>query len=248
MKTGKRLNILNKCTLLISMLIFSSLGSLAAESYLSGINIQQKTDGEYKVVLKVDKKSQIKKSIDNDGNLTLVMNSTLPSESMDIVYDNAVDLKNVIVQKKNDNNTLILLQADNIQNAQIYTKELATGLVKQLDNKTNIFGDLFFVADKKALTSSIVGMIFLFFMMLLSRPKEKRYTEANAKKYTNVKKHINANTLRNKNLVQSQYVPSINYKVNGSFNSLNHHISKPKDLNVNNHYQNYEDEEIRKVG
>ena len=56
MKTGKRLNILNKCTLLISMLIFSSLGSLAAESYLSGINIQQKTDGEYKVVLKVDKK------------------------------------------------------------------------------------------------------------------------------------------------------------------------------------------------
>lgn len=247
MKTGKKFSIINKCALFICVFLLSSISSFAAESYLSGIDIQQQVDGDYKIMLKLDKKAQIKKNIDNDGSLTLIMNSTLPSESMDIVYDNATGIKNVIVQKKNDDNTLIFMQADNIKNAQIYTKELSTGLVKQIDTDSNIFNNLFFVADKKILASSIAGMILLFLMMLVSRPKEKRYTASNAKKHTVVKKHTNVNTLRNKNLVQSQSIPSINYRVNGSFSSQNAHISKPKDFVINN-YQNYEEEEIRKVG
>lgn len=244
MKTRKEYSIINKCVLFICMFLLASISSFAAESYLSGIDIQQQSDGDYKVVLKLDKKAQIKKMIDNEGNLTLIMSSTSPSESMDIVYDNAVDLKNVIVQKKNDDNTLILLQADNIKNAQIYTKELSTGLIKQIEANTNIFSDLFFVADKKILASSIAGMVLLFLMMLVSRPKEKRYTVSNAKKYTNVKKHTNVNTLRNKNLVQSKNAPSINYRVTGSLYSQNTNMNRPKDFVIND----YEEQEIRKVG
>lgn len=246
MKLGKELSIINKFFVLGVVFVLSPVFSFAVENSLSAIDVKQSSSGEYDIVLKLDKKAQVKKMVDSEGNLTLVVNSTLPSETMDIVYDSAADLENVIVQKKNKDNTLILFQGENISNAKVYTKELSTGVVKQINSNDAAFGNLFFIADKKVLAMFLVGLFSFFMMMLALRPREKKYTVASAKKHTNVKKNTSVNTLRNKNLVQSKNIPSINYKVNGSFSSVNANMSKPKDFVINKQYQ--EIEQIRKVG
>lgn len=247
MRTGKEYSIINRCFAFVFIFAFAALNSFSAENSLSGVDIKQSANSGYQIFLKLDKKAQIKKIIENDDNLTLVVNSTLPSESMEIVYDSEDNFSNVIVQKKNDDNTLISLQGQNIANAEIYTKELSTGIVKQLDEKEGFLNGLFFIADKKILSCSILGMFFFFLMMLASRPKNKRYSSQNVNKIVKSKKMV-VDTLRNKNLVQSRNIPSINYKVNGSFNSVNMHVSTPKDFVINNANQPVEIEEIRKAG
>ena len=76
--------------------------------------------------------------------MTLLLKETLPTDSVEIVYDNAADLQNVIVQKKNNGDTAVLLQCKNIQNAKIYTKDLSTGLIVQNSNNK------FYITNKKA--------------------------------------------------------------------------------------------------
>ncbi len=246
MNQGKELNIISKCFLFISIFLLSSIASFAAENLVSGINVEQFPDNEYKVLLKLNKNTQIKKASASKDNLVLVLNSTLPADSMEIIYDNTVDLNNIIVQKKNSDNTVISLQGKNIENAGIYTKELSTGLTKQVDTN-NIFNTLFFNINKKSMTILISGILFLLFLIGNSKPKQKKRNQANINKTMQTSKHISANTLRNKNMMQKRNIPSIGYKTNGSFNSANAYITAPADLVVNGN-QYYEEEQIRKAG
>ena len=247
MKIGREFNILNKCLAFVFVFLCVSLSSFAVENSLSEVGLKQSANNAYQVVLKLDKKAQIKKIVDGSDNLTLVVNSTLPSESMEIIYDSEDSLANIIVQKRNDNNTLISLQGENIANAEIITKEISTGTTKKLDTNENLLSNLFFIADKKVLGISLAGILLLFMMMIASRPKNKRTSSSSINNATNSYK-ATANTLRNKNLVQSQNVPSINYKVNGSFSSSNSHTTMPKDLVVNNKKNTIREQQIRKAG
>lgn len=246
MKIGREFNILNKCIAFVCVFLCASLVSFATENSLSEVGLKQSEDNGYQVILKLDKKAQIKKIVDGSDNLTLVVNSTLPSESMEIIYDSEDSLANIIVQKRNDNNTLISLQGENIANAEIITKEISTGATKKLDTNENALSNLFFVADKKILGVSLAGILLFFLMMVASKPK-RRKTSSNMSKTTNAHQ-TSANTLRNKNLVQSQNIPSINYKVNGSFSSANPHTTMPKDLVVNNKKNTIREQQVRKAG
>ena len=247
MKTGKEFNIISKCFLFMFVFLFSSLSSFAAANSISGINVEQIAGEGYKILLKLYKNTPIKKTVDSQGNLLLVLNSTLPSDSMEIVYDNAVDLNNIIVQKKNADNTLILIQGKNIENSKIYTKELSTGAVKQADTNSTLSGGLLFAQDKKSLAAPVIGMMFLFFLLKSSRPDKRRKNVNNINKTSKSARNYNADTLRNKNLIQSKNAPSISYRTNGSFNSLNACMTTPEDLALNNNTY-YEEEQIRKAG
>ena len=247
MNIGREFNILNKCIAFVCVFLCASLSSFAIENSLSEVGLRQSVDNGYQVILKLDKKAQIKKIVDGTDNLTLVVNSTLPSESMEIIYDSEDSLANIIVQKRNDNNTLISLQGENIANAEILTKEISTGAVKKLDKNENTLNNLFFIADKKILGSSLIGILFLFLMMLVTKPRNRKSTSLTVDKTSHLNKTY-ANTLRNKNLVQSQNIPSINYKVNGSFSSANSHSTMPKDLVVNGKKNTIREQQIRKAG
>lgn len=247
MKSGKEFNILNKCFAFVLVCLFSTVGAFATENSLSGVDIKQSSGNGYQLFLKLDKKAQIKKIVENQDNITLVVNSTLPSESMEIIYDSEDNLSNVIVQKKNDSNTLISLQGQNIANAEIFTKELSTGVIKTLDSNENFLSGLFFVVDKKIIGSSIVAMFLFFLMMFMSKPRNKRHSMSNANNISKSKQGY-ANTLRNKNLVQSRNIPSINYRHNGSFSSVNMRATTPKEFVINNQKQMVEKEQIRKAG
>ncbi len=241
MKMGKV--IISKCIFFMFIFLLSSINSFAVENSLSGIDVTQLNG--YKVLLKLDKKAQVNKSVDKEGNLILILNQTLPSDSLEIVYDNIDGLNNIIVQKKGTDNTLIHLQGKNIKNAQVYTKELSTGYVKALNSNNSLFNNLFFITDKKIFVYSVTGMIILFILLLAFRPKEKRYIVNNTDKIIS-NKRIYANTLRNKNLIQSKNIPSIGYSVNGSFKSANSYMSLPEHYTSGNNI--YTNDKARKVG
>lgn len=223
-----------KFIFVVSMFIYSSLASIAIENALSGIDVKQVGDSDYNVTLRINSTVQVQKIFNGEDNLTLLLKETLPTDSVEIVYDNAADLQNVIVQKKNNGDTAVLLQGKNIQNAKIYTKDLSTGLIVQNSNNK------FYITNKKALGCSVLAILLFFMSRLISRPKSERYTsvKTNVKNVKSAKK-VTVNTLRKKNNSQSRNIPSINYKLNGSFGNM----SIPKDFVINNQY----DERIKKV-
>ena len=139
---------------------------------------------------------------------------------------------------------MISFEGDNIQNAQIFIKELATGKITPIDTKNNLLNSILFIADKKSLCVSLSAVLFLFLMMLISRPKAKRYTPEKLGNTTKGRKQKSVNTLRNKNLAQSMNIPSINSGINGSFNSAKLYMTIPSEFIVNN---NFDKEKIRKA-
>ena len=245
MRTRVKFNLLNKLFLFAFAFVCSFAVSFAADSSLTGIDVKQVGDADYNILLKLDNAANIQRISNDSDNLTIVLNSTIPSDSVEILYDNTANLDNVIVQKKNNENTVILLQGKNIENAKIYTKELSTGLTKENNAKENSLNNYLFIADKKLASFSLLGLIAFFGLMLSLRPRNKRYSSApvNVRNSKSAKK-VTVNTLRNKNINQSRNIPSINYRVNGSAKVA---MSVPKDFVINN-YNAKEVEQIRKAG
>ena len=236
---------LNKLFLSASIFVCSFVASFAADSSLTGIDVKQVGATDYNIYLKVDNAAEIQRISNENDSLTIVLNSTVPSDSIEILYDNAADLDNVIVQKKNNENTVILLQGKNIENAKIYTKELSTGITKQNNIKENSLNNYLFIADKKLASFSLIGLVMFFALMLSLRPKNKRYSSIPENvRNSKMAKKVTVNTLRNKNINQSRNIPSINYRVNGSAKVA---MSVPKDFVINN-YNRQEPEQIRKAG
>ncbi len=226
MSTRVKFSFIFKLTVMAVLLICSVLKSFASVNALSGINITQLND----------KYVNVSKILENDNNLTLILNSTIPADSVDIIYDNTSGIDNVIVQKKNNDNTVISIEGNNLSNASIITKDLSTGLVQKNDSSLNMFSSNFYIADFKLILYCVLGFALLFFMLLLNRPANKKYISANNQDFSQ------SATLRNKINSKSRYIPSINYNISKS------NMSVPKELRISQipSYQN--DEQIRKAG
>lgn len=217
---------IKKIILLIVVFCVSAMNAYAYNA-LSGVDVKQSANDIYNITLKTDSSVRVKKYIEEKDNLTLLLNSTIPADSLDIVYDNASDLKNVIVQKKNDHNTLIVFQGKNIENANIFIKELSSGQTKSLESVSGI-------ENVKKNTSVIVGILLLLFMSFSNKRSGSRKNTNNSMKHT---------TIRTKQPTNKRFVPSINYKINTS--KLN--MTVPKDF-VISASQNYQEDRIRKAG
>lgn len=228
MKTRINYNILTRFFMVVCIFFFSALNAQAFNA-LSGVDVKQNDNNSYNITLKVDNSVKIKKITDSQDNLTLVLDSIIPTDSVEIVYDNASDLKNVMVQKKNTDNTVIVFQGKNIENAKIYTKELSTGIVKPFDE--NSLTNYLYIANLKYFLVGLAGVVFLFFMLISMRPKSKRYNSASAQ------------TLRNKINSRNRYIPSINYKIN----SVRANATVPKELVISK-LNEYQEQKIRKAG
>ncbi len=237
-------NFIKKIVLFVFIFLFSGISSYCADNSINGIDVQQVSGGAYNILLKLDKPAKITKQTDGNNNLTIVLNKILPSDSLEIIYDNADDLDNIIVQKKNSENTSVYFHGKNINNSIIYVKDLSTGMTNLLNEKNNSF---FFISAKKFVLYSVFSLFCIFLFMLLIRPKSKRYSENNTYKIVKSQnKHI-VNTLRSKNLVQSKNIPSINYNINSGFNNLNKYTEIPEELKFFNNSET-EANEIRKAG
>lgn len=230
-------NFIKKMVLLLCVFMLSALSAYANNSLL-GINVEQTANDTYNIVLKADSSTKITKHVESKDNLTLFLNSIIPSDSIDIVYDNASDLDNVIVQKRNSDNTIILLQGKNIHNANIYVKELSTGVLKPYDS--NSLSNYLYVGNVKYFVTGVAGLVLIFLLMIALRPKSKKYTHT-----ANVQQKVkySTTTIRAKQQIQKRYVPSINYKVANTRTNM----TVPKDF-VISAAQKYNEERIRKAG
>ena len=245
MKINNKFSFFKNCFTFIIVMFLLQTVAFSAQNSLSGIDVSQKENGEYNIILKLDGKAQVKKHINADNKLGVVLQSTLPSDTLDIIYDNASSVANVIVQKKNKNNTVISFDGDNINNAKLYVKEVSTGTLKQVSNRNNIFSGLI-VNDKKTLVLSLITLLILLVLNIFSKSQVKNNNQKAAKNRNEIRrKQLKINTLRNKNLVQSTNIPSIDSGLNGSFNTARMYMSIPAELSVSD---NYEEEEIRKAG
>ena len=235
-------SLVSKVLFLAGAFVISSVGAFAASNSISGIDVKQVENGEYSIMLKLDKMANVKKYSEEMDTLNIVINSALPVEDMEITYDNAADLRNVIVQKKNADNTVISLQGKNIQNAKIYTKELSTNLIKE----NNSFNGYFNIAENKTV---ILGSLVLVLLFMLNSSKKSKKQNSSTAQVATVKKARRSkkqtiNTINKKNKVVAQNIPSINYRINGSFASAQQNMSVPREFVINQ----YQKEQMRKVG
>lgn len=238
MNLGSEKKYTHKFILTLFMMSVFALNAFCAENSVSSIKVKQIEDGEYEILLKTDKSARVRKTVEGDS-LILTIDSVVPSNSVEIVYDNAPGIQNITVQKKNSDSTLVFMQGNNIKNSVIYTKNLSTGQV----NLVNSDNGLFFIADKNILRASTLIMICLFMFLIAMRPQKKKYYENKNEINGLIMQKKSASTLRHKALIQSANIPSINSKINGSFVSTA--ITKPLGYIAD---ENYMTEKMRKVG
>ena len=210
---------LKKSVLCLCMLLISALSAEAANGSLTGIDVKQNIKDGYNVILKLAGNAGVKKTISASDTLTLILSSTLPSDTMEIIYDNTSDVNNVIVQKKNADNTIIILEGKNIANANIFTKDISTGVMAPVGTET-----LFFGVNKKMLSFSIGAMFLCFLLMPFFKSRRNRRNE------------LTQNRVKNAGIKRT--APSIAYK------TVKGYVSAPKDFVINRYM---EGEKIKKA-
>ncbi len=217
---------IKKILLCLCVLFFAVSSAEAVNNSLAGIDVKQNTKDAYSIILKLDGKTKINKITNANNRLTLMLNSTVPSDAIEIIYDNTSNINNVTVQKKNSDNTLVILEGKNISNANIFTQDISTGLINPINTETVFFG-----VNKDMLTFSI-GAMFIWFLAIfglkINRRKDKKMQ---------INNKLKINQLRDAKY--SRTTPSIAYTAENSF------VSVPKDFVINKYMKN---EKIKKAG
>ncbi len=103
---------------LIFALIMLSSAALAADNSLHAV-ILEGTDNGYNVILRTDKVSGVKKTVQADGTLLIDVKNTSTSVNMDTKYINTRDVNNVIVENAGGNEVKIYVQGKNADKADI---------------------------------------------------------------------------------------------------------------------------------
>ena len=216
--------------ILVSAIAFMFVTVSAYASTLSEIEITQDINGKYNVIFELDAKTNIAKENAARGSLCLLLKGTNLSENINISCENSTDLQNVVVQKKNKDSAIVLLEGKNVENAKILSKNINNGEIKEIKLKNNSF------------LLSVLGILSIFMLiairntMIMRRKRRKVVQDPNEL----MKKKIQeVNTLRKKNKQQSKNIPSINYNLNNKRTTI------PEGFVINN-YQN--NQAKRKVG
>lgn len=95
-----------------------SSAALAADNSLHAV-ILEGTDNGYNVILRTDKVSGVKKTVQADGTLLIDVKNTSTSVNMDTKYINTRDVNNVIVENAGGNEVKIYVQGKNADKADI---------------------------------------------------------------------------------------------------------------------------------
>ncbi len=219
--------------ILSATLFFTSLASFADFNVISSVDINQGENSNYNIILNTDKPVKISKLSKDTNSLAFTVNSAIPADNIEISYDTASDLNNVIVQKKNAYNTSINIQGRNIDNAQIFINSLYDGTLTKANINNDSFNNYFLP----------FGLIFFALIALFKPKKQTKNIQTPKKLKAKTINSYNA-TLRNKNNLRQDVLPSMNYKVTGSFKSSV--VTIPQEL-VTNTYDDIP-QEIRKAG
>lgn len=204
-----RLIYIKKIVFCLCLFLYSALTSFAANHSLMGIDVEQTSDKNYNVILKSDSNVKVKKSVSSPDNLMLVLQSTKPSDVVEIVYDNTSNVNNVMVQKKNKDNTIVLLEGKNISNADIFIKNISNGIIHPA-NKDMLFSGI----NGKMFLFSLSALLVWFLAIMSIKPKHKKAV------------------IKNSNVIYKRKSPSIAYN-----RTAGNYISAPKDFIINRYME-----------
>lgn len=125
--------------LLTLVIGFSLIGksAFASDNVLQAIQIDGVKDS-YNIVLRSDDTAELKKTIQAPNKMTLTLKGIRASKSINTIYNNTADVDSVVVEPTGNDAVKILIQADNVQDANIQFDTLKTPLgVLDKSSKSN---------------------------------------------------------------------------------------------------------------
>lgn len=114
-------------TLVIGFSFVGSLKAFASDNVLQAVQIDGVKDS-YNIVLRSDDTADLKKTIQAPNKMILTLKGIRASKSINTIYNNTANLDSVVVEPMGDNEVKILIQADNIDQAEVKFDTLKTPL------------------------------------------------------------------------------------------------------------------------
>ena len=103
--------------LILSMFMLTSV-AFASDNSLNSVLLEGSDKG-YKLVLRTDKVTQVKKSVQPDGALLIDLKNTSVSTNLDTRYVNAQNVNNMVVENFGNSEVKIYIQAEGIEKIDI---------------------------------------------------------------------------------------------------------------------------------
>lgn len=124
-------------TLVIGFSVIGSLKAFASDNVLQAVQIDGVKDS-YNIVLRSDDTAELKKTVQAPNKMILTLKGIRASKSINTIYNNTANVDSVVVEPIGENEIKILIQADNVDKAEINFDTLKTPLgVLGSSNKEN---------------------------------------------------------------------------------------------------------------
>lgn len=101
--------------------------ALASDNVLQAIQVDGVADS-YNIIFKSDDVAEIKKTIQAPNKMVLILNGIRASKTINTIYNNTASVDSVVVEPLGEDSVKILVQADNVANAEVKFDTLKTPL------------------------------------------------------------------------------------------------------------------------
>lgn len=126
-KNSKAVSLKEILLMFVIGLCFMGNRALAADNVLQAIQVDGVKDS-YNIILKSDDVAEIKKTIQAPNKMVLNLKGIRASKTINTIYNNTSSVDSVVVEPIGEDAVKILVQADNVSNAEIHFDTLKTPL------------------------------------------------------------------------------------------------------------------------
>lgn len=125
---------LNKSVIAAATLFFGCTSVLAADVSLSEIEISSSANNGYDIVLKTNKKTDIKKTLKGDNQLVIELKNTEAATDFSTIYNEISTINNVTIMPMGKDDLKIQIQGSEISNSNVKLNYASTELTTQAQN------------------------------------------------------------------------------------------------------------------
>lgn len=117
----------SKLIILLISFCFTGIGVFASDNVLQAIQINGVKDS-YNIILRSDDIAELKKTVQAPNKMILDLKGIRASKTINTIYNNTSSVDSVVVEPTGEDSVKVLVQADNVSNAQIHFDTLKTPL------------------------------------------------------------------------------------------------------------------------
>lgn len=120
-------NMINKILVVLTLVVGFNTCAFASDNVLQAIQIDGVKDS-YNIILKSDDVAEMKKTVQAPNKMMINLNGIRASKTINTIYNNTSSVDSVVVEPNGDESVKILIQGENVANAQIHFDTLKTPL------------------------------------------------------------------------------------------------------------------------